>query len=154
MVDYQYTECGLPSVIIENAKIVTDDAGEKVVHIPKVNQLHDKMARVIAFRISPMSPAELRFLRTETGSTRAELAKFVHRDERTIRRWEQGKHPMDPAAEALVRVATLERIEAERPSVVEAARAFDPKADKPEGDERQHVVKGDSLGGREPLEAA
>ena len=154
MVDYQYTECGLPNVIIENAKIVTDDAGEKVVHIPKVNQLHKEIARAIVKQISPMSPAELRFLRTEMGLTQAELAKFVHRDEQTIRRWEQGKHPMDPAAEALVRVATLERIEVERPSAVEVARAFDPKADKSDTDEQRHVIKSDSLGGHEPLEAA
>ena len=57
-----------------------------------------------------MTGKELRFLRTELGLTQAELAALVHRDHQSIGRWERGECPMEGAAEALVRLLSIERL--------------------------------------------
>lgn len=111
MDQYHYTESGLDNVYIENMKAVVDDAGETVYEIPYVNELHKVIACAIVEQAAAMSPKELRFLRTELGLTQAELAQIVHTDEQTIRRWEQGRTPVNSSSEIVIRMLASEMLE-------------------------------------------
>lgn len=110
-IDYRYDECGLDNVILKNLKVLTDDDGEDVITIPNVGLLHHVLMMEIASKESGMQPNELRFVRTEFGLTQAELAALVGRDVQTIGRWERGEHPMDKAAEIVIRAKVLETME-------------------------------------------
>lgn len=107
-IDYRYDECGLDNVILMGLTVLTDDDGEDVVTIPCVGLLHRVLMMEIAAKESGMQPNELRFVRTEFGMTQAELAALVGRDVQTIGRWERGEHPIDKAAEIVIRAKTLE----------------------------------------------
>jgi DNA-binding transcriptional regulator YiaG len=107
-IDYRYDECGLDNVILKDLTVLKDDDGEDVITIPNIRLLHSVLMMEIATKDSGMQPAELRFVRTEFGLTQAELAALVGRDVQAIGRWERGEHPMDKAAEIVIRAKVLE----------------------------------------------
>lgn len=125
MTDYRYAECGLENVVIRNVSFLVDDAGEKTVRIPNVNQLHTAIASSIIFKPASMTGKELRFLRTEMGRTQAELAALVHREPLAISRWERGEvEQIDANAEALIRLHAREVLKIERLITVEEISRF------------------------------
>lgn len=109
--EYQYTECGLDNVVIVNMDVIVDDADEEVYSIPNVHGLHKEIARSIITHNHAISPAELRFLRTEMGLTQAQLAVIVKKDHQTIGRWERGETEIDPNAEFTIRIVAAERLD-------------------------------------------
>lgn len=110
MAAYQYRECGLDNVRIEGVVPCRDDDGDEVVTIPNVAGLHKAIATAIVHHKAGMGGRELRFLRTEMGMTQAELAKVVHHDTQSIGRWERGECPIEPNAEAVIRLLAAERL--------------------------------------------
>lgn len=126
---YHYTECGLDNVFIEGMEPVVDDAGDTVYEIPHINELHTVIASEIVEKGAAMSPKELRFLRTALGLTQAELSKIVHADEQTVRRWEQGKTPLNSSAETVIRMLALEKLGIKKKSVEDVAERCVPSAD-------------------------
>ena len=100
---YHYTECGLPNVWIQGA-ILIDDDGEEIVRIPNPRGLHRLIARKLVESESGLTGAELRFLRSEMGMTRAQLGVLLHRKEFVVSRWEAGQTRIDGVTEALVRI--------------------------------------------------
>jgi DNA-binding transcriptional regulator YiaG len=117
--DYQYTECGLDNVMIENMQVVVDDSGEEVYEIPNILGLHKVIATCIIRHPRGISPKELRFLRSEMGMTQAELAEIVKKDHQTVGRWERGEKPIDQNAEALIRLLAAERLDLPRDGTIE-----------------------------------
>ena len=107
-VDYRYEESGLDNVILKGLRAQTDDAGETVVNIPRINLLHKVLTHLVASKPSGLLPKEIRFLRTEMGLTQAELAERVGKDAQTIGRWERGETSPDQAAEMVIRARALE----------------------------------------------
>lgn len=107
-IDYRYDECGLDNVILKDLTVLTDDDGEDVITIENVGLLHHVLMMQIAAKDSGLQPKELRFLRTEFGMTQAELAAMVGREVQAIGRWERGEHPIDKAAEIVIRAKALE----------------------------------------------
>jgi transcriptional regulator with XRE-family HTH domain len=105
---YHYTECGLDNVIIHGISEVVDDAGEPVLTIPNVNDLHRAIAQAIVSKPYGVSGKELRFLRTEMGMTQAELAAMIHREPLAISRWERAETPVDSNAETLIRLHSIQ----------------------------------------------
>jgi transcriptional regulator with XRE-family HTH domain len=108
--DYRYRECGLPNVVIKNAKIVTDDDGERTIAIPNVRSLHRAIAEAIVELPVGLGGPEIRFLRTELGLTQAELGNLLHKEALTISRWERGETPVDPNAETVLRALAIQRL--------------------------------------------
>jgi len=108
--DHRYTESGLPNVIIHNMKVEIDDEGAEVYELPNILGLHKLIAYAIITKKHGLSPAELRFLRSEMGLTQAELAQIVKLDHQTIGRWERGEHPIDQNAEFVVRTVAAEML--------------------------------------------
>jgi len=117
--DYQYTECGLDNVMIENMQVVVDDTGEEVYEIANILGLHKVIAACIIRHPHGISPKELRFLRTEMGMTQAELAEIVKKDHQTVGRWERGEKPIDQNAELLIRLLAAERLELPQHDTIE-----------------------------------
>ncbi len=108
IVNHHYTECGLPNVWVQCRQAI-DDAGKKVIIIPRIGILHKLIAHGIVNSNGSMTGSELKFLRTEMGFTQTELGEIVHREHLTISRWERGQSPMGGAVEALIRIlATAE----------------------------------------------
>lgn len=110
MTIYHYTESGLPNVYIEGLTPMVDDDGDEVITIPFVNLLHKAIAQGIVSHEKGISPAELRFLRTEMGFTQAELATLVHREKLAIGRWERGEVELEGNAETVIRRLAIERL--------------------------------------------
>lgn len=108
--EYLYTACGLNNVIIRGMPSRTDDAGECVIQIPMINLLHANIAFELAGKESGLLPEELKFVRTEMNLTQGQLAERIKKDLQTIGRWERGKNPIDPTAEIVIRLLTLEHL--------------------------------------------
>ena len=101
----------MDNVLIEGMVPCRDDDGDEVITIPNVSGLHKTIAGAIISHGAGMNGRELRFIRTEMGMTQAELAKVVHHDTQSIGRWERNEFPIDPTAEALIRLLAIERLE-------------------------------------------
>lgn len=108
--DYRYTECGLQNVVIHGMQVLIDEDGEETYCIRNVGGLHKVIAHCIITRSHSIKPEELRFLRTEMGLSRAELAELVKKDQQTIGRWERGETEIDQNAEYLIRSVAAERL--------------------------------------------
>ncbi len=110
MQDYHYTESGLRHVYLAGGKILRDDHGEEVIHIPAIHQLHQFLAKTILTSTHKLAGDELRFLRTELELTQAQLAQTLHCKPLTVGRWEREDTPMPAAAEALFRKLACEEL--------------------------------------------
>ena len=108
--EYRYTASGLDNVTLVGLENVCDDDGDECITIPNINGLHKAIANAIVTRPRGMSGKELRFLRTLMGKTQAELGAEVHREGLEVGRWERGEHPLDPNAEAIIRVMAKEHL--------------------------------------------
>jgi transcriptional regulator with XRE-family HTH domain len=104
MADYRYTASGLDNVTLVGLPNVCDDDGDECITIENLNGLHKAIAEAIVNRPQGMSGKELRFLRTLMGKTQAQLAADVHREGLALGRWERGERPIEPNAEALIRL--------------------------------------------------
>ena len=113
MTTYHYTECGLDNVFIEDMKVVEDHAGEETITIHSIGLLHQVIAEGIVSLPSKMSGAELRFLRTEMGLTQEKLAEVLKVTPLTVSRWEREESPVKDAAEMLIRIMAVQRLELE-----------------------------------------
>ena len=111
MTEYLYTESGLDNVIIEGIGVTIDDAGEECVTIPNIRGLHRAIALAILRKPSSMSGKELRFLRSEIGLTQAQLADIVHKEALTVSRWERAEQPVEPNAEAVIRLYVAKKLD-------------------------------------------
>ena len=128
---YHYTESGLDNVIIHGISQVVDDAGDTVLNIPNVNDLHRAIAQAIVSKPSGVSGKELRFLRTEMGMTQAELAGMIHREPLAISRWERSETPVDSNAETLIRLHAVEVLKLEMDASVKEISAWaTPRAEE------------------------
>jgi DNA-binding transcriptional regulator YiaG len=107
---YHYTECGLQNVFIDGLVFHVDDAGDEIITIPAINELHLRISQGIVSHKHGMTGEELRFLRTEMGYTQSELAAVVHHDKQSIGRWERGEYDIDSAAEAIIRKLAMEKL--------------------------------------------
>ncbi|MBX8811180.1 helix-turn-helix transcriptional regulator [Ochrobactrum sp. MR34] len=110
MSKYHYIECGLDNVYINGLQFQRDDAGDEIITIPAINELHSLIATGIVTHEHGISGQELRYLRSEMGLTQSELAQFVHQDKQTIGRWERGEFAIDSKAEALIRRIAIEKL--------------------------------------------
>ncbi|MFY9224869.1 MAG: YgiT-type zinc finger protein, partial [Blastocatellia bacterium] len=61
---YHYLECGLDNVYLENIETrVCKFCGNTTARIPRITQLHNTIALALAFKDSPLTGKEVRFLR-------------------------------------------------------------------------------------------
>ena len=110
---YHYTECGLQNVYISGIEVVVDDMGDEIITIPAVAELHHVIALGIVMHEYSISGDELKFLRTEMGYSRTQLAKLVHRDQQTVGRWERDENEIDEVSEIVIRRLAIEKLNLE-----------------------------------------
>lgn len=104
--EYRYAECGLPTILLENAvDVVTcTKCGETYTGIPAIEGLHRAIASGLIRKKKRLAGAEIRFLRKSLGWSGADFARRMGTTPETVSRWENGKAPMSAQADRLLRV--------------------------------------------------
>ncbi len=102
--EHHYKESGLDNVYLVGVDIFECSCGERVVNIPAVTELHNKLATDIIKKKSILNGKEIRFLRKNMGLTAVKLAGYLGVDNATISRWEKGKQPIRGANDRLLRL--------------------------------------------------
>ena len=77
---------------------------EQTVAFPDIDGLHRAIGLSIVSRPHQLVAGEIRFLRKLLDWTAAEMGQVLGIDVKTISRWENGKQPMGPVAERLLRL--------------------------------------------------
>lgn len=103
---YHYTESGLDNVYLYNIQNIEDVQGEKVIYIPKINQLHKVIAQGIINKTGLLNNKEIRFLRTEMEMKQSELSNFLGKEAQAVGRWERGECVIDKTTDTLIRILT------------------------------------------------
>jgi putative zinc finger/helix-turn-helix YgiT family protein len=102
---YNYTECGLDNIYLENIEVrVCPACGLESPRIPHINELHDTIGRAIALQYAPLSGQEARFLRKHLGLKAREWAEYLRVDATTLSRWENEEQQIGAQSEALIRM--------------------------------------------------
>lgn len=107
---YHYTECGLDNVYLYNIPKLTDCKNEGVIYIPKINKLHNLIAKTLLEKPSLLNGKEIRFLRTRAGLKQAELAEKIGKDAQSVGRWERENNPADKTTDKLLRIVIAEEL--------------------------------------------
>lgn len=105
---YHYTMCGLENVYLENGFDIHETDYGRGVAIHRANMLDAAIANAVVRNTAPLTGKEFRFLRGQLDKTQLEMAGLLGYDTQTVARWEKGEHPVNPAADRLMRVLYLE----------------------------------------------
>jgi len=100
-----YDSAGLPDVTLLGVEMRRcPRCAEYEVVIPRIEELHQRIAAEIIRKRSRLTPAEIRFLRKSLGWSGADLAAHVGVWAYTVVRWEDGHVVMGVAADRLLRL--------------------------------------------------
>jgi DNA-binding transcriptional regulator YiaG len=108
---YHYTECGLDNVYLENGFKHHATPYGMGVSIENVDDLHKAIALDLISGKRLLSGAEVRFLRKELDLSQEALALFLGYGGQTVARWEKSETEISGAADRLLRLLYLERIQ-------------------------------------------
>jgi putative zinc finger/helix-turn-helix YgiT family protein len=114
---HRYTESGLSNVTLANIEIRTcSECGEREVVIPKMEILHRMIARNLIKVPRLLPPEEIRFLRKWLGLSGLDFALVMGVRPETVSRWEHkdGKNPISPTADRLLRLLVANQAPVER----------------------------------------
>ncbi|HXH83543.1 MAG TPA: type II TA system antitoxin MqsA family protein [Candidatus Tectomicrobia bacterium] len=107
--NYRYEASGLP-VTLKHVEVSRCEAcGEIEVAIPAIDMLHRVMAGALIRKRQRLAPAEIRFLRKYLGWSGADFAQHMGTTAETVSRWENGRKPMGPVADRLLRLMVAKR---------------------------------------------
>lgn len=102
----KYTASGLPHVTLVGVEVRRCKAcGEQETVIPKIEQLHRVLALAVSKKHARLMPEEIRFLRKSLGWSGVDFAEKMGVTPETVSKWENGKKPMGPVAERLLRLS-------------------------------------------------
>jgi putative zinc finger/helix-turn-helix YgiT family protein len=106
--NYRYDDCGLPYVVLEAVEVSRcPECGYVEVAIHGVENVHRRIAWVVANKDSRLTAAEIRFLRKFVGFSSADFAEVMGVDNATVSRWENGIRAMGATADRLVRMLAM-----------------------------------------------
>jgi putative zinc finger/helix-turn-helix YgiT family protein len=95
-------------LVLVDAQIeVCPKCGDRVIHTPAVDQLHELITSVLAEKKSRLSGSEIRFMRNHIGLESGEFAKVIGSDPGTVSRWESGKQTVGRHSDLLIRALVL-----------------------------------------------
>jgi transcriptional regulator with XRE-family HTH domain len=108
---YRYSESGLSSVYLVKsiAKTACREHGAGVI-LPKLGHLHATIAAALASKPQRLAPEEARFLRKALGWSAIDYAKRIGATPETVSRWENGKTPIGPQSERLLRLLAVRHL--------------------------------------------
>jgi len=89
---YLYEDCGLPSVVLGGLTVNhCQGCNTDTVSIPRIPDLHRKLARAVLLKPAALTGRELRFLRTVAGLSTVAFAEGLGVAIQTIQAWERSK---------------------------------------------------------------
>ena len=103
--NHLYAESGLPNVTLLDVEVrQCPRCGERAVAIPRIDELHRVLALAVIHKSARLAPQEVRFLRKYLGWSGSDFARHMGVAPETVSRWENGKEPMGPVADRLLRL--------------------------------------------------
>jgi putative zinc finger/helix-turn-helix YgiT family protein len=107
---YRYTDSGLPGVVLLGVEVRRcSKCGTEEVAIPRVEDLHRLIAQEVIRRPHRLTPGEIKYLRKWLGWSGVDFARHMGTTPETVSRWEQGRVPMSPQADRLLRLMVTTR---------------------------------------------
>ncbi|MBI2466932.1 MAG: helix-turn-helix domain-containing protein [Candidatus Rokubacteria bacterium] len=107
---YRYTASGLPAVVLLGVEVRRcQECGAEEVAIPRIEELHRLIAQALIRRPHRLAPAEIKYLRKWLGWSGVDFARHMGTAPETVSRWEQGRAPMSPQADRLLRLMVTTR---------------------------------------------
>jgi putative zinc finger/helix-turn-helix YgiT family protein len=107
---YRNAESGLPGVVLLGVDVRRcQKCGAEEVAIPRIEELHRLMAQAVIRRPHRLVPAEIKYLRKWLGWSGVDFARHMGTTPETVSRWEQGRVPMSPQADRLLRLMVATR---------------------------------------------
>ena len=107
---YRYAESGLPGVVLLGVEVSRcQKCGAEEVAIPRIEELHRLMAQAVIRRPHRLTSAEIKYLRKWLGWSGVDFARHMGTTPETVSRWEQGRVPMGPQADRLLRLMITTR---------------------------------------------
>ena len=107
---YRYTDSGLPGVVLRGVEVRRcPKCGAEEVAIPRIEELHRLMAQAVIRRPHRLTAAEIKYLRKWLGWSGVDFARHMGTTPETVSRWEQGRVPMGPQADRLLRLMVITR---------------------------------------------
>jgi putative zinc finger/helix-turn-helix YgiT family protein len=130
--NYRYSESGINQVVLQGVDVADCPVcGNSDVIIPNMERIHQAIAAALLRSPVRLTGPQLRFLRKHLGKSGEELASYLHTDKTKISKWEQGKDPIGPSVDRLVRllVAAIDpELEHHSKSVAEHLRDISDRA--------------------------
>lgn len=106
--NYSYSASGLPYVTLVGVEVRRCAAcGEHEVVIPRIEELHRVIALTVVKKVNRLTPEEIRFLRKYLGWSGVDFATHMGVKPETVSRWENGREPIGPVADRLLRTLVL-----------------------------------------------
>jgi DNA-binding transcriptional regulator YiaG len=101
----------LPGVLLRGIDVYRcPNCGDYEVAIPRIDELHEVLARAILAKRTALVRQERRFLRNFIGWTEAELALRMGVSPEAVEAWERGDVEPAPVAERLLRMLAALRL--------------------------------------------
>ena len=129
---YEYTECGLPVLLLGITQYRCGSCGEEYAAIPAPEKLHKLFGlEICRSRKALLLPEEIRFLRKELGLKAKDLAASLGVEDATVSRWENGKQQIGQGSDRLLRAVYLNwaDVDQDRRGILEMLKSF-PKQRK------------------------
>jgi len=141
---YRYAESGLPNMVLVDAVTITTctKCGETYVGLQAIETLHREIAHALLLKKGRLAAEEIRFLRKWLGWSGSDFAKRMGTAPETVSRWENGKTPIGPQADRLLRVLVSRSDQVmEYPDAVLEQIATDKGSAKPVTVQFKHEAK-------------
>lgn len=102
--NFLYGESGLPVTLLGVEVSRCRKCGDLEVAIPRIEELHGAIAMEVIGKRARLTPREIRFLRKYLRWSGADLARRIGVSAGAVSRWENGREPMGPVADRLLRL--------------------------------------------------
>jgi putative zinc finger/helix-turn-helix YgiT family protein len=102
--NHRYDECGLKHITLVGVEVARcPRCGNFEISIPRLEELHRLLARVLIEKSTRFTADEVRFLRKSLGWSGSDFAKHMGVAVETVSRWENDAAPIGPQADRLLR---------------------------------------------------
>jgi transcriptional regulator with XRE-family HTH domain len=101
---YHFVDSGLPNVYLVGIRYFRCECSQQLADIPAIKQLLNLIARDLVEEPSPLTGAEIRFLRKRLGKKAADFAKQIGLEPETLSRIENQHLPASERTDKLIRL--------------------------------------------------